>query len=190
MGYRSRLCLLDDEGRPFNSRIERALSDLRPRLQRQFPALRDEIAVTEVLEEAGRRITDHEARSGPIGKLHGYAWVTVRSVAMSRMRRSAARLASATLETQQGRAVLSIVPSTLGSAQRIEDAILFQEVLAHLTPDERLVFLWKKAGFSSGDIAKHWGVSAGAIDTLLCRARQKIRRVLGVQEPARRAQNG
>ena len=71
--------LLDESGNPFNTRVEGVLSYLVPRCQRQFPALRDDLALTEVLEEAGRRIARREARSGPIEKLHGYAWVTIRS---------------------------------------------------------------------------------------------------------------
>lgn len=186
MEHWRKLRILDGTGQPFDTRIERVLSELVPKFRRQFPALNDEIVVTDVLEEAGRRIADREMRSGPIENLHGYAWVTLRSVAMSHMRCSSARLATATLEPKQSRAILSIVPSTIGTAQRIEEDVLFREVLTHLTPEERLVFVWKKAGFSSKEIATRRGVSVGAIDTLSCRARQRIRKLLGVHESVRR----
>lgn len=190
MEYLGKLSLLDETGKPFSTRIERVLRDVLPRFRRQFPALKDEVWVSEVLEEAGRRIADHERRSGPIEKLHGYAWVTVRSVATSRMRLSSFRLAKATLGPRQSQAVLSAVPSPIGSPEQIEGDVLFREVLSHLTPEERLVCVWKKAGFSSKEIAKYRGNSVAAIDTLFFRAKQKIRKVLGVQESVGRDRSG
>jgi len=182
--------LLDETGKPFSTRIERVLHDLLPRLRRQFPALNDEVCISEVLEEAGRRIADHESRSGPIEKLHGYAWVAVRSVALSRMRLSSTRLARATLGSEQSQTVLSSVPSLAGSPKHIENDVLLREALTHLNSDERLICVWKKAGFSSKEIAKYRGGSVEAIDTLFSRAKQKIRKILGVQEPERRVKNG
>jgi DNA-binding CsgD family transcriptional regulator len=69
----------------------------------------------------------------------------------------------------------------IGSAEEIERGILLREVLAHLSPEERLICMWKKAGYSSQEIAEYQGRSVSAVDTLLCRARQKIRRLLGVE---------
>src|SRR5437763_11398452 len=40
--------LLDQDGKPFSSRIERVLRDLAPRLRRQFTVLRDEVVLIEV----------------------------------------------------------------------------------------------------------------------------------------------
>jgi DNA-binding CsgD family transcriptional regulator len=71
----------------------------------------------------------------------------------------------------------------IGSVEEIERGILLREVLAQLSPEERLICVWKKAGYSSQEIAQYQGRSVSAVDTLLCRARQKIRRLLGV-EPA------
>ena len=47
-------------------RIQRALDDLCPRLIRHFPDLQDDIALTDVIEEAGRRIALREERGGPL----------------------------------------------------------------------------------------------------------------------------
>ena len=190
MEHLGKLSLLDETGKPFSTRIEGVLRDLLPRFRRQFPALKDEVCVSEVLEEAGRRIAEHERRSGPVEKLHGYAWVTVRSVAVSRMRLSSARMAKATLGSEQSQAALSTVPAPEGSPQQIESDVLFREVLAQLTPDEQLVCVWKKAGFSTKEIANHRRSSVTAVDTLFHRAKQKIRRILGVQESVRRVKSG
>jgi RNA polymerase sigma factor (sigma-70 family) len=169
---------LDDTGRPLAAHIQGVLRDLAPRLQRRFPALTDPAVITDVLEEAGRRISDHEARSGRIEKLHGYAWVTVRSVAMSRLRGSAMRVVRATLESEEAQTALSQVPSDIGSAARIEREILVDEILARLPSEERMVCVWKKAGFNSKEIGERLGVSASAVDTLFYRIKAKVQKML------------
>ena len=83
MDHTGALGLLDGDGRPFHPRIERVLCQLVTRLRREFPALKDEVTVTEVMEEAGRRIRARADRRGEVERLHGYAWVTARSVATS-----------------------------------------------------------------------------------------------------------
>ena len=133
------------------------------------------------MEEAGRRIALREKRSGPIEKLHAYAWVTLRSVATSRMRLGATQLLQRTLESDASEARLASSPAVIGSAEEIERGILLREVLAQLSPEERLICVWKKAGYSSHEIAQYQDRSVSAVDTLLCRARQKIRKLLGVE---------
>ena len=169
---------LDDTGRPLAAHIQRVLRDLAPRLQRRFPALRDPAVITDVLEEAGRRISDHESRSGPIEKLHGYAWVTVRSVAMSRLRGSAMRVVRATLESDAGQSALSRVASEIGNAEQIERAILLDEILARLPSDERMVCVWKKSGFTSKEIGERLGLSVTAVDTLFHRIKAKVQKMV------------
>ncbi len=67
------LLFLDSNGQPIDSRIERVLAGLIPKLRRRFPTLQDEAVLADVVEEAGRRIATREERSGPIAHLHGYA---------------------------------------------------------------------------------------------------------------------
>lgn len=174
--------LLDSDGKPLSDHIQRALGRLLPRLRRQFPSLEDDVAVTEVMEEAGRRIALREERGGPIEKLHGYAWVTIRSVATSRMRRGSIRLIQRTLEPEASHARLAAVPAASGTPEEIERAILLREVLDLLSPEEKRVCIWKKAGFSSQEIAEHQGRSVAAVDTLFSRAKAKLRKALGVQD--------
>jgi RNA polymerase sigma factor (sigma-70 family) len=169
---------LDDTGRPLAAHIQGVLRDLAPRLRRRFPALNDPAVITDVLEEAGRRIADHESRSGPIEKLHGYAWVTVRSVAMSKLRGSAMRVVRATLDSDAAQSALARVASDIGNPEDIERAILLDEILARLPPDERMVCVWKKAGFTSKDIGERLGLSASAVDTLFYRIRTKVQKML------------
>jgi RNA polymerase sigma factor (sigma-70 family) len=173
--------VIDHSGAPLADRLQRVLDDLSPRLRRHFSAQQDETAVTEILEEAGRRITFRERRGGPIEKLHGYAWVTLRSVATSRMRLGSTQVIQRTLESNASAARLAASPAVLGSVEQIESNILLREVLARLSPEERLICVWKKSGFSSQEIADYQGRSVAAVDTLFCRAKQKIRRFLGVE---------
>jgi DNA-directed RNA polymerase specialized sigma24 family protein len=182
--------LLDSDGQPFHPRIERVLMQLLPRLRREFPSLQDEVGLVDIMEEAGRRIRHREAR-GPIERLHGYAWVTVRSIAMSRMRLGSFKLYQKTLDSQAGNARLLATPSQRGTAAEIEQAVLLRELLRTLSREERMICLWKKAGFSSQEIALHQRRTVVSVDTIFSRAKQKIRKALGVDDvtdaPARRS---
>ena len=172
--------LLDSDGRPFHPRIERVLIQLFTRLRREFPALQDEVTLAEIMEEAGRRIRAREQRGGAVERLHGYAWVTIRSVATSRMRLGSTRLIQRTLEAEAAIARLQTTPSTVGTAEDIERKVLLRELLSKLSREERLICLWKQAGFSSQEIADHQGRSVESVDTMFSRAKQKIRIALGI----------
>ncbi|MEK7993411.1 MAG: hypothetical protein AAB403_06355 [Planctomycetota bacterium] len=182
--------LLDSDGQPFDPRIERVLLRLLPRLRREFPALQDEVGLAEIMEEAGRRIRHREQR-GPIERLHGYAWVTVRSIAVSRMRQGPSKLNQKTLDSEAGHARLLATPTSRGTAADVEQAVLLRELLQTLSREERMICLWKKAGFSSQEIALHQQRTVVAIDTIFSRAKQKIRKALGIEDitdaPARRS---
>ena len=173
--------LLDSDGQPFDPRIERVLIQLLPRLRREFPSLQDEVGLAEIMEEAGRRIRHREKR-GPIERLHGYAWVTVRSIATSRMRLGSSKLHQKTLDSDAGNARLLATPTSRGTAAEVEQAVLLRELLQTLSQEERMICLWKKAGFSSQEIALHQRRTVVAIDTIFSRAKQKIRKALGVEE--------
>jgi RNA polymerase sigma factor (sigma-70 family) len=174
------LRLLDAHGQPLDERVERVLVALLPRFQREYPVFRDEASLVDALEEAGRRIVRRETEAGPIEHLHGYAWVTLRSIGTSRLRRGSGRLAQQTLEPDLSASALDGVPATFGTVEQVEHQVLLREVLEHLTPDERMICLWKKAGFSSHEIAARRGTTPGAVDTVFARTKQKVRRLLGL----------
>ena len=173
--------LLDSDGQPFDPRIERVLLRLLPRLRREFPSLQDEVGLAEIMEEAGRRIRHREER-GPIERLHGYAWVTVRSVATSRMRLGSSKLNQKTLDSEAGSARLLATPTSRGTAAEVEQRILLGELLRTLSREERMICLWKKAGFSSQEIALHQQRTVMAIDTIFSRAKEKIRKALSIDD--------
>lgn len=173
--------LLDSDGQPFHPRIERVLIQLLPRLRREFPSLQDEVGLAEIMEEAGRRIRQRERR-GPIERLHGYAWVTVRSIATSRMRLGSSKLHQKTLDSDAGNARLLATPTSRGTAADVEQAVLLRELLQTLSREERMICLWKKAGFSSQEIALNQRRTVVAIDTIFSRAKQKIRKALGLED--------
>ena len=183
------IALLDSDGQPFQPRIERVLLQLLPRLRREFPSLQDEVGLAEIMEEAGRRIRHREER-GALERLHGYAWVTVRSIATSRLRLGSAKLHQKTLDSDAGHARVLATPTSRGTAAEVEQAVLLRELLRTLSREERMICLWKKAGFSSQEIALHQGRTVVSIDTIFSRAKQKIRKALGTDDadaPARRS---
>lgn len=184
MEYRSVVRLLAADGQPFQPRIERVLLQLLQRLRREFPSLQDEVTLAEVLEEAGRRICSREKRGGPLARLYGYAWVTIRSVATSRMRLNAVRLNQRTVSSEAASIVLSSAPSNRGTPDQIERSVLLRELLAKLSREERLICLWKTAGFSSQEIALHQQRTVVAVDTIFSRAKDKIRKALGMGDSA------
>lgn len=180
-GWR-KLWLLDTRGQPLSSRMQRVLRRLLPRVRRQFPALRDKVVLTDMLEEAGRRITPREERSGQVQKIDEYTWVTLRNVGISRMRRSSNRVIQRTVASDVSEVVLSGAQTESNTAEEIERRILLREVLERLTPDEQLVFARKIAGFTSEEIARQRGCSVVAVDTAFSRAKRRIRSLTGVQE--------
>jgi DNA-directed RNA polymerase specialized sigma24 family protein len=181
MEHLRKLGLLDGNGKPFDAHVDDALSRLLPRLRREFPALQDEVVQIQILEEAGRRIAHREENGGPIEKINGYAWVAIRSIAMSRLRQGSGQLLQRTLGSDASGAALSHVAARDGSAEQIEQSVLLREILVPLTRDEQRVCLWKYMGFSSREIARRRGSSVNAVDLLFFHAKEKIRRTLGVQ---------
>lgn len=173
--------LVDEHGAPLEPRVERVLKQMRPRLRRQFPACRDELVTVDVLEEAGRRLLRRERRSGPIANLHGYAWVTVRSVMTSKLRRGDARLAERTVGSSNLDALPSLRSATRHTMADLERRVLLGQVLAVLTFDERRVCRMKAAGYSTSEIARIVGRSVRAIDTCYSRAKAKARRLTNSQ---------
>lgn len=59
----------------------------------------------------------------------------------------------------------------------IEDRVL-RRALNRLSHTERMVCMWKLAGFSTRDIARHLTRSNASVDSLFARAKRKLRRSL------------
>jgi hypothetical protein len=124
--------LLDEYGQPLSPRLQRALLPLAPRLQRQFPALTDDCTITEVLEEAGRRMAGREERKGPLDNLDAYAWVVAKRMAILRLRCGEWAIASATLTGAESEIVLRAMPSAFATSEQIFNELLFKEVFGGL----------------------------------------------------------
>jgi DNA-directed RNA polymerase specialized sigma24 family protein len=169
------LGLIDGEGQPFDGRITKVLREIAPRLRRKYPALEDEVAVTEVLEEAGRRIVQQEAKKGPLERLYGFAWVTIQNVARTRLATLRSRGAQAEM---RGEAFVVPLVAQEGSPEQIERDLLLKEALASLSDDERQICLFKTLGYSTEEIARQQQRTPGAVDTMFCRAKQKLRDML------------
>src|ERR1700730_13926625 len=167
-----------EAGHPLSARLQRVLDDIAPRLRHRFAALGDELFVTDVLEEAGRRIAGQEGTSGLVDNLDAYAWVTALNVARSRIRHSSMRLVRSTLESHASEAVFETLPSARDTPEQIEAAILVQQVLAPLTAEERWLCDRKQSGLSSREIAREQGTSVARVNMLFYRVKRKIRSAL------------
>src|SRR6476661_9368960 len=107
----TRTHFLDQAGNPLPDRIQSALDELLPRLRRKFSVIRDEVVLTEIMEQAGQKLLNREARGGRIDQLYGFAWVTVYRVAISRLRRSPYLLEQPTVDSAESATALSRLTS-------------------------------------------------------------------------------
>jgi RNA polymerase sigma factor (sigma-70 family) len=183
---------VDPSANPLSSRIQQVLKHMLPRMQTRFQSIGDELFVAEILEEAGSRIADKEQQSGPVDNLNGYAWRTVLNVARTRMRRSSMRLVRGTVGSDTSKAVFGRLRSKVGTPEQIETSILFQQLMAQLTEEERALCTWKQLGFSSREIAGEMGISVESVDSMFYRIKRKLRNTLespGSSKPTRQAQS-
>lgn len=174
--------LLDANGKPLDERLDKALNDLVPRFRRRFPAIQDEVEITEVFEEAARRIEKRERQSGPIEKLRGYAWKALECIGVSAHRRSMMQVRLKRVESRTGPDIVSRLQAWDGSVEQIERDILLREIEASLTPEEARIFHLKALGFSSEEIAQHRGSSANSVDKVMSRLKHKFRALTGAKE--------
>jgi DNA-directed RNA polymerase specialized sigma24 family protein len=177
-----KLGLLDANGKPLDERLHKALNDLLPRFRRRFPAIQDEVEITDVFEEAARRIEKRERQSGPIEKLRGYAWKALASIGVSAYRRSTMQVRLKQVEAKSGPDIVSRLQAWDGSVQQIERGILLREIEAHLTLEEARIFNLKGLGFSSDEIARLRGSSVNSVDKVMSRLKQKFRALTEAKE--------
>ena len=57
-----------------------------------------------------------------------------------------------------------------------------RKVLRKLSREERLVCIWRRAGFSTREIANHHHRSVGSIEKVFARARIKLRQLLSEED--------
>lgn len=175
--------LFDAQGNPLSPGIVSAITHLLPRLRRSFPPLSDEVLLTNVLDQAARRLAAREAQIGPLEKWHGHAWVALRDAATSQMRRGAVRVLRKTLANDPAANRLALMPGHSDTAEHIERRVLVRELLTLLSPHERLVVTWKARGLTSLEIATKLSRSVVAVDTTLSRIRTKLRRAVTAPAP-------
>jgi DNA-binding CsgD family transcriptional regulator len=177
-----KLGLLDTDGKPLEDRLSKVLNALLPRFRRRFPAIQDDVEVTEAFEEAARRITKRERASGPIEKLGGYAWKALESIGVSLQRRGSMQIRFNRVESRTGLDIVSQLRAWDGSVEEMERGILLRQLEAHMTPEEARIFNLKAFGYTSEEIAKLRGSSVNSVDKVMSRLKQKIHSLTGVKE--------
>jgi RNA polymerase sigma factor (sigma-70 family) len=169
---------LDQFGKPLPDRIQQILEALTPRLHRKFSMIRDEVVLIEILERAGQQVVKYESEHGTVERLPGFAWVTVRNVAISRVRREPHLLEKPMAGSRETVTALARLTAKEGSPESIEAWILLREAMKQISERERKIAIWKKSGFSSRLIAKKLDMSVSAVDTTYARLREKLRKLL------------
>lgn len=173
------LMLTDENGNPLDARITGALERVLPRFRRQFPVLSDPAVLDELLETAGRRVLRHEARHGEVKRLHGFTWTILKNITISYLRGADRLLERNTVGDSEAGRDVGQVPATRGDSMEVEHAVFYREVLEQLSEQERFVLIRRQAGYSSKEIAKALKISSGAVDQIMFRTRQKLKRLLG-----------
>lgn len=168
--------LLDEQGQPLSPRIDDALRRLFRKFRKKYPFIRDETEVVEIFEKAGSNIALREAQQGPITKLHGFAWVTLKNVTVSWLRRGSVRVRLASIGGEDSSALLSITPAQEGTPEQIEKAIKLRETREALKEDEWLVCHLKLQGYSAREVGQQRGSSSAAANMVFSRAIRKLRR--------------
>lgn len=174
--------LIDADGKPVDDRLTKVLNALLPRFRRRFPAIQDGVEITEIFEEAARRISKRERASGPIEKLGGYAWKALESIGVSLQRRGSMQVRFNSVEPRAGFDIVSQLRAWDGSVEEIERTILLQELEAQMTPEEAWIFQRKALGFSSEEIARERGSSVNSVDKAMSRLKQKIHALIAAKE--------
>ena len=171
--------LVNQSGVPFPDRIQKVLGELTPRFRRKFSMIRDEVVLTEILEQAGRQIVGHETEHGTVERLHGFAWVTLRNVAISRLRRGPHQMEMSAIGSAKGAALMARLTADEGSPERIERGLFLSQVLAQVSCRERQIAIWKRTGISSRRIAEKLGMTVSSVDTTYSRLKQKLQNLRG-----------
>lgn len=170
--------LADANGQPLGQRIQKVLCDLIPRLRRSFPSLRDDAVVTNILEEAGQRISTREERIGSVDELHKYTWTAVKNAAISKLRRSEHRVQLSSVGSLEAEKVLAQIQSSESDAESIEQSVMLSQAFSRLSLRERQIAIWKLAGFTFSEIARYLNVSPGSVEQMDFRARHRLRKFL------------
>jgi hypothetical protein len=166
--------LLDEQGQPLSPRIDDALRRLFRKFRKKYPFIRDETEVVEIFEKAGSNIALREAEQGPITKLHGFAWVTLKNVTVSWLRRGSVRMRLATIDGEESSALLSITPAQEGTPEQIENAIAWREIRERMRPAERAICDYKLIGHSVEQVARMRRSSTGAATMVFSRVKKRL----------------
>jgi RNA polymerase sigma factor (sigma-70 family) len=169
---------LDERGQPLSSRIEQVLRFFIPKLRREFRSIRDDQEFQEILERAGQKLERREREEGLLTRLHPYAWVTIKTVAQSWMRRASNQVPQRLVAPEAADNLLATAPAREGSPEEIEQAVLIREAIKRLKPSEQVACLMKMEGHSGENIAKRLGTSTAAADMVFSRAKRKLFRFL------------
>jgi RNA polymerase sigma factor (sigma-70 family) len=182
MKSRSKIPLVGSDGQPFPERIQRTLNDLLPRFNRWFPLVQDEAVVIGLLEQAGQRINEQERQSGPVQRLHGFAWTVLRNIGASELRLSRSRVQLKSIGSGDGELLISRMSSVQHGPTALEDRLAIDQALQQVTELERRVAILKASQFTSAEIAAELGTTVGAVDQAYFRVKHKLRKLLGPQK--------
>jgi DNA-directed RNA polymerase specialized sigma24 family protein len=157
----SNLHLVDEHGQPLPSHITEAVKRMEPGIQSRFSKRCDPAELSNSLENAARRIAQHEQNHGPLQdvRLKGFTWRTLSNAALSLIRlRSREKLLSPdALESLSG------VPHAVSSSDVIEQRAEVKLALARMSERDRKICSLQYQGFNAEAIGRELNISREAV---------------------------
>lgn len=153
----SNLHLVDEHGQPLPHHITEAVQRMEPGIQSRFSKRCDPAELSNSLENAARRIAQHEQNHGPLQdvRLKGFTWRALSNAALSLIRlRSREKLLSPdALESLHG----------VGSSDAIERRAEVKLALAKMSERDRKICSLQYQGYDAEAIGRELNISKEAV---------------------------
>jgi RNA polymerase sigma factor (sigma-70 family) len=164
------LYLVDEHGEQLADHVIEAANHIANSIFHRYRSI-DPAEIANAIEQSAR-MTARQLRKGRSLKLRAFLWTITTNAIRARLElRSRERSVSADL--------LEDLAGSHGTAHQFEMQVAVREAMEHLPERERSILAMKSQGLSSKEIARHMGMSAINVDTIACRAREKVCDTLG-----------
>lgn len=155
---------------------------LQARFRREFRTIRDEAIIHNILDKAAQRYV-REAEAGTrIEHPEAFAWRTIQNLAVSELRRSEEVVSSGSVAGPVGERTLLATESTEETAEQIYARIHASQIYSQLSEKERRCAVLKTAGYNSARVGQELKISAGGVDKMMQRLRERIRNAAAESE--------
>ena len=167
--------LLDEAGRPFSASFQAIFRPLQARFRCQFRSIRDEAIIHNLLDKAAQRYARELESGTSIGHPEALAWRIISNLGVSELRRSEEIVSNSSLAGLAGERTLLATESTVETPEEIYARIHANQIYSQLSEKELHCAVLKTAGYTSARVAKELNMTAGGVDKMMQRVRDRVR---------------